>query len=117
MSAPGDVPAVPAAARQISPQELFAYLGGGRVFDELVAGFYRRVRTDDVLAPMYPQDDWAGAERRLRTFLEQYWGGPDTYGRERGAPMLRRRHDQSVTRPRYRGIPVAAAGDDDQEAR
>ena len=72
MSAPGDVPAVPAAARQISPQELFAYLGGGRVFDELVAGFYRRVRTDDVLAPMYPQDDWAGAERRLRTFLEQY---------------------------------------------
>ena len=92
MSAPGDVPAVPAAARQISPQELFAYLGGGRVFDELVAGFYRRVRTDDVLAPMYPQDDWAGAVRRLRTFLEQYWGGPDTYGRERGAPMLRRRH-------------------------
>lgn len=87
-----DVPVVPLAARQMTPADLFAYLGGSAVFEALVAGFYRRVRTDDVLAPMYPPHDFAGAERRLRMFLEQYWGGPDTYGRERGAPMLRRRH-------------------------
>ena len=28
-------------------------------------------------APLYPEDDWDGAEARLRLFLEQYWGGPD----------------------------------------
>ena len=38
--------------------------------------FYAGVRTDPVLAPLYPQDDWDGAEARLRGFLEQYWGGP-----------------------------------------
>jgi len=25
-------------------------------------------------------------------FLEQYWGGPRTYGQERGHPRLRMRH-------------------------
>ena len=41
---------------------------------------------------MYPEQDWEGAENRLRWFLEQYWGGPHTYQQERGNPMLRRRH-------------------------
>lgn len=34
----------------------------------------------------------AGAERRLRLFLMQYWGGPGTYSEERGHPRLRMRH-------------------------
>ena len=58
----------------------------------LVAHFYAGVRTDPVLAPLYPQDDWDGAEARLRGFLEQYWGGPTTYSQERGHPRLRMRH-------------------------
>ncbi len=74
---------------QPTPYERF---GGPDFFASLVAAFYRRVREDAVLSPMYPQDDWAGAERRLRTFLEQYWGGPTTYSEERGHPMLRARH-------------------------
>ena len=41
---------------------------------------------------MYPDDDWDGAEDRLRWFLAQYWGGPPTFNEQRGAPMLRRRH-------------------------
>jgi hemoglobin len=45
-----------------------------------------------VLAPLYPQDDWDGAETRLRMFFEQYWGGPTTYSQERGHPRLRMRH-------------------------
>ena len=45
-----------------------------------------------MLAPLYPQDDWDGAETRLRGFLEQYWGGPTTYSQERGHPRLRMRH-------------------------
>ena len=65
---------------------------GGEVFERLVAGFYARVRTDDILGPMYPQDDWEGAEERLRMFLVQYWGGPSDYQAQRGHPRLRMRH-------------------------
>lgn len=49
---------------------------GEATFAKMVAGFYRRVPEDDILGPMYPDDDWEGAEARLRMFLEQYWGGP-----------------------------------------
>lgn len=76
------------------PEEhsLYDALGGEPFFTALVAGFYDQVKRDDLIGPMYPQDDWAGAEDRLRWFLTQYWGGPRTYQKERGNPMLRRRH-------------------------
>ena len=66
-------------------------------FDEttvskLVASFYRRVRSDELLARMYPQDDWSGAETRLRDFLIYRLGGSDRYIRERGHPRLGMRH-------------------------
>lgn len=65
---------------------------GPEGFGPLVAAFYRRVRTDDLLGPMYPPDDWEGAEWRLRGFLDQRFGGPDTYSQRRGHPRLRMRH-------------------------
>ncbi|GAA4422946.1 globin [Georgenia halophila] len=71
---------------------LFEAMGGHAAFSRLVHRFYQGVRQDEVLAPMYPQDDWEGAEERLTMFLEQYWGGPTTYSERRGHPMLRRRH-------------------------
>ena len=74
---------------EVTPYDLF---GGEPFFTELVARFYSRVATDDVLAPMYPDGDLAAAERRLRLFLMQYWGGPQTYSDERGHPRLRMRH-------------------------
>jgi hemoglobin len=58
----------------------------------LVAAFYRRIRNDDLLAPMYPKDNWEGSEKRLRDFLIYRLGGPDTYIQERGHPRLRMRH-------------------------
>jgi hemoglobin len=61
-------------------------------FERLVAAFYRRVATDDVLGPMYPKQDLAGAEQRLRDFLVQRFGGPDRYSQRRGHPRLRMRH-------------------------
>jgi hemoglobin len=75
-----------------SARTFYDEVGGAPVFYDLVAHFYRGVRTDPVLAPLYPQDDWDGAETRLRSFLEQYWGGPTTYSQERGHPRLRMRH-------------------------
>ncbi len=61
-------------------------------FARLVAAFYRRVREDDLIGPMYPPDDWEGAERRLADFLVFRFGGSDRYLRERGHPRLRMRH-------------------------
>jgi hemoglobin len=75
-----------------SARTFFDEVGGHATFVRLVGTFYAGVRTDPVLAPLYPQDDWDGAETRLRGFLEQYWGGPRTYSEERGHPRLRMRH-------------------------
>src|SRR5204862_3600745 len=58
----------------------------------LIAAFYRRVREDDVLGPLYPPDDWDNAERRLRDFLIYRFGGSDRYIQERGHQRLRGRH-------------------------
>ena len=35
-------------------------------FTRLVAAFYRQIPGDDILGPMYPPEDMAGAEERLR---------------------------------------------------
>ncbi|HZB67576.1 MAG TPA: globin, partial [Ornithinibacter sp.] len=48
--------------------------------------------SDPELRALYPEEDLEPAERRLRMFLEQYFGGPPAYSRERGHPRLRMRH-------------------------
>ena len=65
---------------------------GHEPFARLVAAFYRRVPHDDILGPLYPRDDLAPAEQRLRDFLIMRFGGPDVYLRRRGHPRLRMRH-------------------------
>ncbi len=67
-------------------------MGGEPFFADLVSQFYARVATDPILRPMYPETDMKGAAQRLQWFLEQYWGGPSTYGDNRGHPRLRMRH-------------------------
>jgi hemoglobin len=67
-------------------------LVGAAGFGRLVAAFYRRVHADDILGPLYPRHDLAGAEQRLRDFLIQRFGGPETYSQQRGHPRLRMRH-------------------------
>uniref|UniRef100_UPI00404AE966 globin n=1 Tax=Georgenia sp. M64 TaxID=3120520 RepID=UPI00404AE966 len=86
----------------VDMDSLFTAMGGHETFARLVKRFYAGVRTDELLAPMYPQDDWEGAEDRLRMFLEQYWGGPTTYSERRGHPMLRRRHMPFTVTPAAR---------------
>ena len=67
-------------------------VGGHETFVRLVDAFYRGVADDEVLRPMYPEEDLGPAKERLTLFLEQYWGGPTTYSQERGHPRLRMRH-------------------------
>ncbi len=71
--------------------QLFGIIGE-EGFTRLVAAFYRRIPSDDLLGPMYPGQDFAGAEARLRGFLIQRFGGPATYSEQRGHPRLRMRH-------------------------
>jgi hemoglobin len=75
-----------------SARTFYDEIGGAPTFHTLVERFYAGVREDPVLRPLYPADDWVGAETRLRMFLEQYWGGPTTYSEQRGHPRLRMRH-------------------------
>ncbi len=59
---------------------------------QMVAAFYRRVRTDDLIGPMYPENDWGGSEERLAEFLLFRLGASTRYLETRGHPRLRMRH-------------------------
>ncbi|MDZ4800674.1 MAG: globin [Bryobacteraceae bacterium] len=72
-------------------QQIFSAIGE-EGFARLVAAFYRQVPGDSILGPMYPADDLAGAEERLRDFLIGRLGGPQRYIESRGHPRLRMRH-------------------------
>jgi hemoglobin len=86
----GDAGARPAADAE--RPTFYQAVGGTETFRRLVGRFYQEVAQDEILRPMYPEADLGPAERRLRMFLEQYWGGPRTYSDERGHPRLRMRH-------------------------
>ena len=61
-------------------------------FARLIRAFYVQVPRDPILGPMYPAEDLAGAEERLREFLIGRFGGPQRYVERRGHPRLRMRH-------------------------
>jgi hemoglobin len=75
-----------------SPETFYDAVGGHETFVQIVHRFYEQVADDPVLRPLYPEEDLGPAEERLRMFLEQYWGGPQTYSQQRGHPRLRMRH-------------------------
>ena len=79
------------ADAMLDDQEIYALIGE-EGFRRLVSAFYRQVPGDDILGPMYPAHDLAGAEDRLREFLVFRFGGPQRYIEQRGHPRLRMRH-------------------------
>jgi hemoglobin len=84
-----------------TPEALYERVGGKQFFVDLVDRFYLGVAGDPLLRPLYP-DDLAEPSRHLALFLMQYWGGPGTYGEERGHPRLRMRHAPFVIGPAER---------------
>ena len=81
------------------PLSFYDEIGGHEVFVRLVDVFYAGVADDEVLRPMYPEEDLGPAKERLLLFLEQYWGGPSTYSQRRGHPRLRMRHAPFAVNP------------------
>lgn len=73
-------------------RSVYDLAGGETTFKLLVERFYAGVAEDPVLRAVYPEEDLSGATERLTLFLIQYWGGPATYGEQRGHPRLRLRH-------------------------
>jgi hemoglobin len=73
-------------------EELIFVTLGEEGFGQLTKAFYRRVREDELIGPMYPDQDWAGAEERLREFLLFRFGAVTRYLEKRGHPRLRARH-------------------------
>jgi hemoglobin len=76
----------------VTAETFYDQVGGHETFAKLTHDFYAGVASDPQLRALYPDDDLGPAEIRFRMFLEQYWGGPTTYSRERGHPRLRMRH-------------------------
>ena len=75
----------------LTEEQVYARIGEDG-FARLVRAFYAQVPDDTILGPMYPADDLAGAEERLRDFLVGRFGGPTRYIEQRGHPRLRMRH-------------------------
>jgi len=75
----------------MNEEEIFQQIGAQGITN-MCAAFYRKVPNDDILGPMYPKDDMAGAEERLRDFLLFRLGADTTYLEKRGHPKLRMRH-------------------------
>jgi hemoglobin len=80
---------------------LYERVGGAQFFVDLVDRFYVGVAGDPLLRPLYPED-LTESSRHLALFFMQYWGGPATYGEERGHPRLRMRHMPFVIGPAER---------------
>jgi hemoglobin len=84
------------------PETFYDAVGGHDTFVRLVRTFYQGVAGDPPLRALYPEEDLTSAEERLRMFLEQYWGGPNTYQEQRGHPRLRLRHAPFAVTPQMR---------------
>lgn len=77
--------------REMNEAEVMRVLGEQGI-RRMVEAFYRRVRADDLIGPMYPQEDIQGAEVRLTDFILFRLGGSNRYLETRGHPRLRMRH-------------------------
>ena len=83
-------------------QTFYEAIGGHDTIKVVVDTFYAGVAGDELLRPMYPEEDLGPASDRFRMFLEQYWGGPTTYSEQRGHPRLRMRHAPFEVTPEAR---------------
>jgi len=81
---------------------LFEWIGGAAVLDKLMDEFYRRVRQDELLAPLFRRmsDDHP---HHVALWFGEVFGGPEAYTAERGGfRRMRSRHIGKEIRPEQR---------------
>jgi hemoglobin len=86
-----------------APPSLYEWAGGSDAFVNLCDAFYRLVRADDLLAPMFVQMDPEHA-RYVAVWLAEVFGGPSTYTEEHGGyhHMLAKHLGKAITEPQRR---------------
>ncbi|MFI5909971.1 group II truncated hemoglobin [Dactylosporangium sp. NPDC051541] len=82
---------------------LYEWAGGSAAFERLCEAFYRQVRVDDVLAPVFAHMD-AEHPRFVAMWLGEVFGGPAAYTEQRGGypHMLRKHLGRALTEPQRR---------------
>lgn len=66
-------------------------IGGETGLRDLIGRFYPKVKADELLGPLFP-DDLSDVMEKQVMFLTQFFGGPTLYSDEYGHPMMRARH-------------------------
>jgi hemoglobin len=86
--------------KQANPPTLYEWAGGTAKFDALTDAFYRKVRADELLAPVFAQMD-AHHPQYVARFIAEVFGGPGEYSKERGghAHMIRQHLDRRLNEP------------------
>ena len=98
----GDNRQVSTSSDRTGGDTFYDEIGGYPTIAKIVDRFYEGVAQDEVLRPIYPEQDLGPAADRFTKFLAQYWGGPSTYSDERGHPRLRMRHAPFKVNPQAR---------------
>ena len=62
---------------------LYEWMGGLATLDRLTENFYRKVKADDLLGPVFAQMD-AHHPRFVARFIAEVFGGPTEYSEQRG---------------------------------
>jgi hemoglobin len=97
------------------PPSLFEWAGGAEAFERLTAAFYRRVRADDVVGPLFahmPDDH----PHHVALWLAEVCGGPAHYTEALGGyPTMVRKHlGLAITESqRFRWVQLIAHAADD----
>src|SRR3989442_13409097 len=74
------------------PHSLFEWAGGMSAIEKLMDSFYRKVRQDAALAPLFAQMSGEHPQHVAR-FVAEVLGGPALYSKERGGhPHMISRH-------------------------
>jgi hemoglobin len=94
---------------------LYEWAGGMDAFERLTAAFYRRVRADEILAPVFshmPDEH----PHHVATWLAEVFGGPPGYTEEHGGypHMLAKHRGLALTeQQRFRWVVLIAQAADD----
>jgi hemoglobin len=102
-------------SEDVKTPTLYEWAGGMDAFERLTAAFYRRVREDEVLAPVFgnmPDEH----PHNVATWLAEVFGGPPRYTEEHGGypHMLGKHRGLAITEEqRCRWVTLIALAADD----
>lgn len=87
----------------MSPPSLYDWIGGSEVLNALTVEFYKRVRADDLIGPVFAKmnDDHPA---HVAAFIGEVFGGPKTYTLNHGGhpEMIRHHLNRHLSEPQRR---------------